>query len=44
MAPAGTSATVANDDQGMMIFTAEIPTATGKTEKIAIIVKGQATQ
>jgi hypothetical protein len=44
MAPAGTPATAAKDDQGMMIFTAEIATASGKTEKIAIIVKGQATQ
>ena len=44
MAPAGTPTTVAKDDQGMMIFTAELATASGKTEKIAIIVKGQATQ
>jgi hypothetical protein len=44
MAPAGSPASVAKDDQGMMIFTAEIPTASGKTEKIGIVVKGQATQ
>ena len=42
MAPAGAPDTIAKDDQAMMVFTVEVPTATGKTEKIGIIVKGQA--
>lgn len=44
LAPAGTPATVSKDDQGLLVFTAEIPTASGKTEKIGIVVKGQASQ
>jgi hypothetical protein len=44
MAAAGSPATVAKDDQGMVIFTAEISISSGKAEKIGIIVKGQATQ
>jgi hypothetical protein len=45
MAAAGTPATVAKDDQGMTIFSVELPTSTsGKTEKLGIIVHGQATQ
>jgi hypothetical protein len=43
--PAGAPATAAKDDQGMTIFTVEISTAaSGKTEKIGIVLKGQATQ
>jgi len=45
MAAAGTPATVSKDDQGMTIFTVEVPSSTpGKTQKLGIIVKGQATQ
>ena len=44
MAPAGTSGGVAKDDQGMTVLTVDVPTATGKTEKIGIVLKGQATQ
>ena len=45
MATAGTPATVAKDDQGMTILTVEVPTAaSGKTEKLGIVLKGQATQ
>jgi hypothetical protein len=43
MAPAATDG-VTKDDQGMTIFAVEIPTSAGKGEKIAIIVKGQASQ
>ena len=43
LVPAGTPAHVLKDDQGMMIFTAEIPVA-GKSEKIGIVIKGQASQ
>jgi len=44
LAPAGTPASVSKDDQGMVVFTAVLPTAGGETEKIGIVVKGQATQ
>ena len=45
MAPAGAPASVAKDEQGMTILTLEVPiTASGKTEKIGIVVKGQAVQ
>lgn len=45
MAAAGASATVIKDDQSMTVLTVEVPTATpGKTEKLGIILKGQATQ
>lgn len=45
MATTGTPASVAKDDQGMTILTLEVPTATaGKTEKLGIVLKGQATQ
>jgi hypothetical protein len=45
MAPAVTPATVSKDDQGMTVFTVEVPTSTpGKTLKLGIILKGQATQ
>ena len=44
LAPAGNPTSLAKDDQGMMIFTTEIATSSGKSEKIGIIVKGQATQ
>lgn len=44
MAPAGTPGNVAKDDSGMTMFTVEMTAASGKPEKIGIIVKGQATQ
>ena len=45
MGTAGTPASVAKDDQGMTILTVEVPTAaSGKTEKLGIVLKGQATQ
>jgi hypothetical protein len=45
MAPAGTPATVAKDDQGMLVLTVDVPTsATGKPAKLGIVLKGQATQ
>ena len=45
MASAGLPATVAKDDQGMTVLTVELPTVTsGKTEKLGIVLKGQASQ
>jgi len=44
LAPAGKPGTVTKDDQGMLIFSGETATSAGKTEKIGIVVKGQATQ
>ena len=45
MATAGTPARVAKDDQGMTILTVEVPQiAPGTTEKLGIVLKGQATQ
>lgn len=45
MAPAGASSGVAKDDQGMVILTIDVSAATaGKTEKLGIVLKGQATQ
>ena len=45
MAAAGTAASIAKDDQGMVILTVEVTTAgSGKTEKLGIVLKGQATQ
>jgi hypothetical protein len=44
LAPAGTPHNVAQDDQGMLILSVEIPSASGKPEKIGLVVKGQATQ
>ena len=45
MATAGSPATVAKDDQGLTIFTVEVPTSeSGKTEKLGIVLKGQAAQ
>ena len=44
LAPAGSSGALTKDDQGMSIFTAEVSTAAGKTQKISIVVKGQANQ
>ena len=44
MALAGTPGAVSKDDQGMLILTVEVPSSTGKTEKIGIVVKGQAAQ
>lgn len=42
LAPTGTPASVAKDDQSMTVLTVEVPTAAGKTEKIGIVLKGQA--
>ncbi len=42
MAPAGTPASVAKDDQSMTVFSVEVPTSAGKSEKIGIVLKGQA--
>ena len=45
MATAGSPASVSKDDQGMTILTVEVPTAvSGKSEKLGIGLKGQATQ
>ena len=45
MAAAGAPATVIKDDQRMTVLTVEVPTSTpNKTEKLGIILKGQATQ
>jgi hypothetical protein len=45
MATAGTPAAVAKDDQSMTVLTVEVPTADpGKTLKLGIVLKGQATQ
>jgi hypothetical protein len=45
LAAAGTRTDVAKDDQGMIVLTVEVPTATsGKAEKLGIVIKGQATQ
>ena len=45
MATAGSPATVAKDDQGITIFTVEVPSAeSGKSEKLGIVIKGQAAQ
>jgi hypothetical protein len=45
MAAAGVPATVSKDDQGMTIVTVEVTTSpSSKTEKLGIILKGQATQ
>jgi len=45
MGAPGTPASVAKDDQGMTVLTVEVPTASpGKTEKLGIVLKGQATQ
>ena len=44
MASAGSPNSVAKDDQGMSIFTVEVPGTAGKPEKFGIVVKGQATQ
>jgi len=45
MALAGAPASVAKDEQGMAILTVEVPaSASGKTEKLGIVLKGQATQ
>jgi len=44
LAPAGNPASVSKDDQGFVVFTAEVPTAAGKSEKIGMVIKGQATQ
>lgn len=45
MATAAAPASVSKDDQGMTVLTVEVPTATaGRTIKLGIVVKGQATQ
>jgi hypothetical protein len=45
MASAGEPASVAKDEQGMTVLTVELPiTAASKTEKLGIVLKGQASQ
>jgi hypothetical protein len=45
LAPAGNPGSVTKDDQGMQVFTVEVPgPSSGKTEKIGIVIKGQASQ
>ena len=45
MGTAATPASVAKDDQGMTILTVEVPVAaSGKAEKLGIVLRGQATQ
>jgi hypothetical protein len=45
MTPPGIPATVSKDDQGMTVLTVEVSTSRpGKTIKLGIVLKGQATQ
>jgi hypothetical protein len=45
MGTAGDAATVVKDDQGLLVLTVETSSAApGKTEKLGIVLKGQATQ
>jgi len=45
MAAAGTPSAVAKDDQGMIVLTVEVPTASDKAaKKLGIVIKGQAIQ
>lgn len=44
MAPAGAPGTVEKDDQGMTVLTVALLSTTGKSEKLGIVLKGQATQ
>jgi hypothetical protein len=44
MAAAVAPGSISKDDEGMTILTIEVPTASGKTEKLGIVLKGQATQ
>jgi hypothetical protein len=45
MAPAGEASTIVKDEQGMTVLTVQVPSAAaGKTEKLGIVLKGQATQ
>jgi hypothetical protein len=45
LAPAAAkSGSIVKDDQGMTVFTVEVSAAAGKSEKIGIILKGQASQ
>src|SRR5271169_4089459 len=44
MAPAGAPDTVEKDDQGLTVLTVEVRDATGKSEKLGIVLKGQASQ
>ena len=44
MGAVGEPASVKKDEQGMTIFTVKLTTAAGKTEKLGIVLKGQATQ
>lgn len=43
MAPAATAG-ITKDDQGLTVFTVEVPTSAGKSEKFSIILRGQASQ
>ena len=42
MAPVGDLGAVTKNEQGMQVFSVEVPTANGKTVKLGIVVKGQA--
>jgi hypothetical protein len=45
MAPAGAAVSIAKNDEGMTVFTVEVNTATsGKSQKLGIVLKGQASQ
>ena len=45
MSPAGEPATAVKDEQGMIVLTVDVPIATsGKTAKLGIVLKGQASQ
>ena len=44
MAAAAVSGSISKDDEGMTILTVEVPIASGKAEKLGVVLKGQATQ
>jgi hypothetical protein len=44
MAAAGSPGSISKDSEGMTVLTVAVPTASGKTEKLGVVVKGQATQ
>jgi hypothetical protein len=44
LATGGVPGSISKDAEGMTVFTVEVPTAAGKTDKLGLVVKGQATQ
>jgi hypothetical protein len=44
MAPSASPDNITKNDEGMTVFTVEVQGAGGKSEKLGIVVKGQATQ